>query len=86
MVHCEALRREPGGNGLGPSELQPHTQTWLCTLPSPSVRLPLTSPHSVDIRRGGSADLEAQSLWMVGDFDDPAPDRSSHQDKQHHSA
>lgn len=37
-----------------------------------SVRLPLTSPDSIDIGRGSSTDLEAQSLRMVRDFDDPA--------------
>jgi hypothetical protein len=38
---------------------------------APAPRLPLTSAHSVDTRRGSSSDLEAQSLWVVRDFDRP---------------
>lgn len=48
------------------------THRWVSQSSPLSVRLPLTSPDSIDIGRGSSTDLEAQSLRMVRDFDDPA--------------
>ena len=67
----------------GASEFLPHTQqTGLPKPHSTSLGLPLTSPHCVDVWRGCSTDLKAQRLWTVGDFDNPAPNRSCHKVQQ----
>ena len=62
-----------------------HTTDWPPKAPLHVPGLPLTSPHRVDIWRGCSTDLEAQRLWTVGDFDNPAPNRSCHKVQQCHS-